>query len=89
MLSFSCKNHKHLFHVSSGYCSSNNFRLTKIFDFLKLSLKTNRCEVLVLNALLKLFSNPQDMNSFKVWLRFPYHSICKKRRFDTHNIIKV
>ena len=29
------------------------------------------------------------MNYFIVWLRFPYQSICKKPRFDRHNIIKV
>ena len=42
-----------------------------------------------MNALPKVFHNFQAMNYFKVWLLFPYHSICKKRRCDTHNIIKV
>ena len=54
-----------------------------------LALIINWCEVLVLNASLKLLVDSQAMNYFKVWLCFPYHSICKKRRFDTHNIIKV
>ena len=38
-------------------------------------------EVLVVNVLLKLLGNSQIMNYFKVWLCFPCHSICEKRRF--------
>ena len=67
---------------------NNKFSLTKIFDLLKLSLKINRCEVLVVNALLRLFGNYEDMNYFKVWLRFPHNSTFKKRRFQTYNISK-
>ena len=29
------------------------------------------------------------MDYFNVWLRFPYHTICKKLGFDTHNIFEV
>ena len=45
--------------------------------------------MLVLNSLLKLLGKSQDMDYFKVSLGSPYHSICKKLRFDTHNSIKV
>ena len=67
---------------------NNNFRLTKTFDLLKLSRKINWCEVLVVNALLKLLGISEDMNYFKVWLRFPYSSVSRKRRFDTHRSLK-
>ena len=67
---------------------NNNFRLTKTFELLKLSWKINWCEVLVVNALLKLPDISEDMNYFKVWLRFPYSSVSRKRRFDTHISLK-
>ena len=56
---------------------------------LVLVLKITWWEVLTVNIPLKLLGISQAMNYFKVWLRFPYHSICEKCRFDTHNIIKV
>ena len=78
------------FHAkTTRFCSCNNkFPLTKIFDLLKLSLKINRCEVLVVNALLRLFGNFEDMNYFKVGLRFPNNSIFKKRRFEKRRLVK-
>ena len=56
---------------------------------LVLVLKITWWEVLIVNIPLKLLGISQAMNYFKVWLRFPYHLICEKFRFDTHNIIKV
>ena len=47
-----------------------------------LALKTNWCELLVVNVLLKLLADFQDMNYFKVWLQFTRHLICKKYRFE-------
>ena len=48
-----------------------------------LVVKINWYEVLVVNTPLKLPGNSQDMNYFKVWLRFLYY---RKRRFNPHNI---
>ena len=56
---------------------------------LALVLKITWCQLLLVNVLLKLLDDSQAINYFKVWLRFPYHSICEKSRSDTHNIVKV
>ena len=61
----------------------------KNFGLWNLALKTSWCELLVVNVLLKQLGHSQDINYFKVWLQFSCHLICKKCRFDTHNIIKV
>ena len=89
MSSFESKNHKFLFYVYCGIINSIIFDYWRFFTSWNLVLIINWCEVLVVNAPLKLLVDSQAMNYFKVWLRFPYHSIWKKRRFDTHNISKV
>ena len=75
MLSFACKNHKFCF----------TFVLVIVNPIV---LKITWWEILNLNVLVKLLGISQAMNYFKVSLRFPYHSICEKYKFDTHNIIK-
>ena len=41
------------------------------------------------NSHLKLFGKFRDMDYLKVSLGPPYHSICKKLRFDTDNKTEV
>ena len=41
--------------------------------------------LVIVNAI----DDSQDINYFKIWLRFPCHSTCEKLRFDPHNIISI
>ena len=77
--------------IYDQYCplhaKATSFRFTfalVIFNLIILFLV-----LLIVNNHLKLLDIPQAINSFKVLLHFPYHSICEKCRFDTHNIIKL
>ena len=89
MLSFHAKSTNVRFTFALVIVNSKIFDYSRFLTSWNLILKINWYEVLVVITLLKLLGDPQAMNYFKVWLRFPYHSICKKRRFSTQNIIKV
>ena len=65
------------------------FDQLRFLNSLNLVLKNIWFQVLVVNVLLKQLGDSEDINYFKVWLRFPCHSTCEKRRFDPHSIISI